>query len=277
MSLDKQNPINVDLLLPCPVCSVSGFYTKHIVERNAEVFRIMCNECNTVYFDREPPYNPLYDCAYNSIYHRIGDIKKAGIMATTIAEVADIFYIDPVILEAGTGNGLTVFLLQQMRIKSFGVDLDESQCLLLQEDLKINVFCSKFETLSSPIGFDIIYSSHVIEHCQRPLAFFQKASSLLNNGGMFILDTPDTAYITKEKRRWHHFETRDPYEHCCLLGEKGVRTLADKAGLKVAILVSQAIYGSLLAVMYKGTLGMLKLADTHPNNLILQKIKTPLF
>ena len=218
----------------CPVCKNIRPEFMVWVESVGEVQRILCKSCDTIYFDREPPYKPTYDKKYNLHFFRPGDIRKAGIMAAKLAELALSKWKHPSILEAGVGNGLTVFLLRAMGISAFGVDLDPNLSVYLMESFKIPVITARFEEFSPGVQYQLIYSSHVIEHCPRPFDFMKKAYDLLVEGGIFYLDTPDTYYFDKENKRWHHFETRDPYEHCCLLGRVGIRLLANETGFFLA-------------------------------------------
>ncbi len=266
-----------DLTKPCPVCPNNDYRKIKFVEPVNNVNRLFCEVCGTIYFDREPPIAPVYDIDYNLHFFRIGDIKKAGIMANKIAEVAHVFYEKPDILEAGAGNGMTVFLLRAMGFNAIGLDLDPKLQEYLQSRFNIPIGTKRFEDMAHGERYDIIYSSHVIEHCQDPHKFFNKAYELLRPGGMFILDTPDTAYYDKGRGRWHHFETRNPYEHCCLLGRKGINVLADESNFEIAYLSSKALYMSILGVMVKGTLKVSKNLNSYPGNEILEGIRTRQF
>ena len=214
----------------CPVC---GNVTPDFMiwlEEVAGVQRILCKSCDTIYFDREPPALPKYDIEYNKHFFRPGDIRKAGIMAAKLAELAIDKWKHPNILEAGAGNGLTVLLLRSMGLNAFGLDLDPKLATFLMLEYKIPIVSGRFEEFNPPGKYHLIYSSHVIEHTKYPREFMRKAYDLLEDGGIFFLDTPDTYFHDKEKKRWHHFETRNPYEHCCLLGSVGVRLLSQQAG-----------------------------------------------
>jgi 2-polyprenyl-3-methyl-5-hydroxy-6-metoxy-1,4-benzoquinol methylase len=217
----------------CPVCSNKIPEIMQDIEEVETVHRILCKGCDTIYFDRKPPYLPIYDINYNKHFFRSGDIRKAGIMAAKLAELCEKNFKRPNILEAGAGNGLTVFLLRTMGYNAFGIDLDEKLSVFLMDQYKIPIITSRFEEFNPPGQYHLIYSSHVIEHCKNPWLFFQKAHDLLVDNGIFYLDTPDTYYHDKQPHRWHHFETRNPFEHCCLLGRVGVTLLARETGFKV--------------------------------------------
>lgn len=214
----------------CPVCKNLHPEFMIVVDSIGNVNRIMCKSCDTIYFDRTPPEQPKYDMAYNKFFFRPGDIRKAGIMAAKLAELAFAHWPHPNILEAGAGNGLTVFLLRSMGINAFGLDLDPKLAVYLMNEYKIPIVSARFEDFNPPGKYQMIYSSHVIEHVKNPREFMKKAFDLLEPGGMFFLDTPDTFYAQKEARGWHHFNTRNPYEHSCLLGHVGIRLLSQDVG-----------------------------------------------
>ena len=218
----------------CPVCKNLRPELMIWVESVGDVQRVMCKGCDSIYFDRDPGISPRYDLKYNQHFFRPGDIRKAGVMAAKLAELCDGRFKHPNILEAGVGNGLTVFLLRSMGLNAFGIDLDQALSVYLMEKFKIPVATARFEEFNPPGKYHLIYSSHVIEHCARPYDFMKKAYDLLEKDGIFYLDTPDTYYINAERKRWHHFDTRDPFEHCCLLGHVGIRILASEAGFHLA-------------------------------------------
>lgn len=203
------------------------------IEQVEVVHRIICKCCDTIYFDRETYNKPKYDIDYNKHFFRPGDIRKAGTMAAKLAELISGKWKRPNILEAGAGNGLTVGLLRAMGLNAFGIDLDEKLSVYLMEKFKIPIIPAKFETFNPPGKYHLIYSSHVIEHCKDPWEFFKAAYNLLEENGIFYLDTPDTYYYARQLKRWHHFETRNPFEHCCLLGETGIRLLAKDTGFEI--------------------------------------------
>ncbi len=235
----------------CPVCKNYRPEMMSWVESVNDVQRILCKACDTIYFDREPPKKPLYDKKYNLHFFRPGDIRKAGIMAAKLAEIALKNSQHPNILEAGAGNGLTIFLLRAMGLNAFGVDIDPNLSVYLMEQYKIPVIPARFEEFSPGVQYQLIYSSHVIEHCARPFDFMKKAYDLLDDKGVFYLDTPDTYYHDKEEKRWHHFETRDPYEHCCLLGHVGIRLLSQKIGFSSFAIKRYEEYMSQQAILIK--------------------------
>jgi SAM-dependent methyltransferase len=172
-------------------------------------------------------------------------------MALKLEKLCSEKWTHPLILEAGSGNGLTVFLLRAMRLNAFGVDIDPNLADYLMDKFKIPVISSHFENFDPGIEYQLIYSSHVIEHTLNPYKFMKKAYNLLEIGGIFFLDTPDTYYFDKEETRWHHFDTRNPFEHCCLLAKEGITHLAKEIGFKIDSITRYDEYQSQQAILVK--------------------------
>ena len=113
---------------PCLVCGNNNVAILRRVEEVAGEKRIQCARCGAIYFTRTPNDLPPYDYAYNAHFFRPGDISKAGIMAAELGAFCQKGLKDPCILEAGAGNGLTIFLLRQQNYCAEGVDLNREWC-----------------------------------------------------------------------------------------------------------------------------------------------------
>jgi len=233
----------------CPVCGNKDA-DKHIfIETVETISRIGCTECNCIYFEETPKNLPKYDLEYNKHFFRPGDISKAGIMAAKIGDLAKKNFRDPCILEVGTGNGLTVFLLKTMGLRAEGLDIDPELAGWLEKRFNIKVHAYEYEVFFPLRYYNLIYSSHTIEHCKDPVAFFAKTREILAQDGLFYLDTPDTFFYGKSKDRWHHFETRAPFEHICLLSVESIYYLAQQTGFKVEWIKRMEEYQSLQAIL----------------------------
>jgi 2-polyprenyl-3-methyl-5-hydroxy-6-metoxy-1,4-benzoquinol methylase len=155
------------------------------------------------------------------------------------------------ILEAGVGNGLTLFLLKEQGFEVVGIDLMEAWCALLEKKYNMRVTPGAFEDIVCDVPFDLIYSSHTIEHSQDPHKWFSQALRLLKPGGYFWLDTPDTFYLYRQSGRWHHLETRHPFEHLCILSLPAVEKLAREYGFHIIEIQRQVEFNSMYAIMQK--------------------------
>ena len=235
----------------CPVCFNNCDKCFTFIEKVDEEIRIQCNECGAIYFTQTPPVAMKYDSAYNSYFMRPGDISKAGIMAAEIGTFITKNMRNPSILEAGCGNALTLWLLKQQGHKVKGLEPDAAWCLKIVESLKIPMVIGTFEEADFKEKFDLIYSSHVIEHCENPHKWFDTAFALLNPGGYFWLDTPDSYYHNKQLGRWHHFQTRHQFEHLCILGVDSIMGLAERYHFHIIECRRQQAYQSMYAILQK--------------------------
>jgi 2-polyprenyl-3-methyl-5-hydroxy-6-metoxy-1,4-benzoquinol methylase len=135
------------------------------------------------------------------------------------AEIAEIIHkrLGPArILEVGPGNGLTAFLLAEQHFDVDTIDNSWEACLYIRKKFKIGAWPGKFEESRFAPTYNFIYAGHVIEHSENPREFFRHAYISLQEGGFFLLETPNTYYAYKHGLAWRHYNTRDAFEHCCL-------------------------------------------------------------
>ncbi len=234
---------------PCPVCDNTNKKLLTLIDDVLGVARIHCVKCNCAFFASKPRFKPVYDLKYNLHFFREGDLLKAKIMAEKVATFARSLPQPVSILEAGVGNGFTLANLKIKGLNAEGVDLTPEHCDFLQKYFNIKVCGGGFENMTGSNIYDIIYSSHVIEHFFQPLNFILTAKRLLKNKGYIIIDTPDLDYSNNLDPNWHHFKTRHLWEHQVILSEKAILTLAKRAGLRLAIFEQHRAFNSFQATL----------------------------
>jgi 2-polyprenyl-3-methyl-5-hydroxy-6-metoxy-1,4-benzoquinol methylase len=234
---------------PCPVCHSNKFTDFKIINQYFHHVRIFCKKCNTVFFNKLIKHKPEYDYEYNAHFFREGDISKARIMGHKIAMLALDNWAHPNIFEIGVGNGLTLWEIFKHRIPCAGVDIDKKLCDTITNHLNIPVYSGGLENFTTKRKYKIVYSSHVIEHFEDPYIFMKKAFSLLDHDGIIYLDTPDISQNKRLDPAWHHFKTRNPLEHCCILSKKSLAILGGFYGLSIVWFKSFRKYGSFQAIL----------------------------
>lgn len=235
----------------CPVCNNHHASIMIVIARHGNYEHLLCRVCGCIFISPPPSSLPNYDTTYNMHFFRPGDIRKAGIMAAKLGEILKTKYESPTFLEVGAGNGLTVLLLKLQSIRAWGLEIDEHWASWLHDHLHIQMLTGRFEDLETPMRFDFIYSSHVIEHCLDPHAFIARAAGLLKPGGRLYIDTPNAERAILKKDLWHHFDTRHPVEHVCVLSMPSTALLAKKSGLLVEGLTRQDEFDSFAAILLK--------------------------
>lgn len=218
---------------PCPVCKTEKFTDFKLINQSFKHVRIFCRKCHTVFFNKLITHKPNYDYYYNTYFFRPGDMKKAQIMGRKIAMIALENWKTPSVFEIGVGNGLTLWEIAKHRIDVAGVDVDKHLCDDLHTHTGLTLYSGGIENLKHRKKYKIVYSSHVIEHFEDPYIFMEKAIRLMDHDGILYLDTPDISQNKELDPAWHHFKTRNPLEHCCVLSPKSLAILAHNCGLNV--------------------------------------------
>lgn len=236
---------------PCPVCRNQDAETITFICFEKELLRLHCARCNCAFFNRMLPKKPVYDFKYNLEFFKASDYDKAKIMSEKIINfVKNVLEIGTV-FEIGVGNGYTLKRIQDAGILCEGVDIDPALCSNLKKKHGILVHAGGLEKLQLKTQFDLVYSSHVIEHFEEPDIFMLKARQLIGSNGFLYLDTPNLDNSNGLLPEWHHFKTRDPWEHCCVLSPKALLILANRHGLEALKIELHPEYGSFQAILQK--------------------------
>jgi 2-polyprenyl-3-methyl-5-hydroxy-6-metoxy-1,4-benzoquinol methylase len=237
---------------PCPVCRNQDAETIKFICHEKVLLRLHCERCNCAFFNRFIPKKPKYDWKYNQEFFKDSEINKAVVMSQKIVNYAKKMFENPTVFEIGVGNGMTLKRIQNAGIPCEGVDIDERLCAYLKEKEHITVHAGGLERLQIKTQFDIVYSSHVIEHFEEPDLFMLKARQLIRGRGFLYLDTPNLDCSNGCDPAWHHFRTRDPWEHACVLSPRALLTLTSRHRLQVIIIDTEPSFGSFRAVLQKG-------------------------
>ena len=99
--------------------------------------------------------------------------------------------------------------------------------------------------------FDCVFSSHVIEHCSNPCVYFENVKRSLKSKGLMIIDTPDASLCHRKNVQFKHYNTRNPFEHCCMISFLTIKFLCKKYGFSIVDYISQPIYQSFCVVLRK--------------------------
>lgn len=235
----------------CPVCRNQDAETVKFICFEKDLLRLYCERCNCAFFNRMVPKKPKYDYKYNLEFFKTSDYDKAKIMSEKIVNFAKKMFDAPTVFEIGVGNGWTLKRIQDTGIPCEGVDVDPIFCRHLEKTEGITVHAGGLEKLQLKIQFDVVYSSHLIEHFEEPDLFMLKARQLVRPGGFLWLDTPDLDCNDGLKPDWHHFKTRDPWEHACVLSPKAMLTLANRHAFTAVTIERTPLYGSFQALLRK--------------------------
>lgn len=99
------------------------------------------------------------------------------------------------ILEIGSGEGQTIFWLDQMGYKVIGIEPDDRNTSRINSSLKNSKVIQGFiEDFEDDGEYDIIWMSHVLEHLAEPDIFLQKIKGRLGVNGIFFIEVPNSEH-----------------------------------------------------------------------------------
>ena len=123
-------------------------------------------------------------------------------------------------LDYGAGKGILVRLLLDHGWDAWGYDPIATP--LFAED--------RILTELGPGPFDLITMIEVIEHLRDPVETLERLRSLLAPGGLLVLST-ELFNRAIHSRSWHYLAPEHG-QHITMLSRKGLRTAAERAGLR---------------------------------------------
>lgn len=234
----------------CPVCGSSAKRLLCNVQEHeydnttTERFPMVeCSDCTLWYLDPRPDDSAL-GTIYPSNYYAYASPEGAGsklnenLAARLFRSRFDVLErfqkLGPTTrwLEIGCGQGEVLDGLRKYYgiERPVGLDYSESAVALCRAK-GFEAHTLRMEDISRDrFGeFDVVHSSHVIEHVASPLEYARKALELLRPGGICIFATPNTD--TWEARLFgRHWGGLHAPRHWTLLNPRSVRVLAERSG-----------------------------------------------
>lgn len=241
----------------CPACESGRRHVRaQVVEHEyatttTDSFPLMaCDDCGAWYLDPRPHVSALGIIYPPDYYAYVRDALEAsrapaaapsGLFARLasalfkrrIRPIAAHIDLNPATrwLDVGCGSGS---VLQSMHeaygLKGTGIDLSPAAVEICRRR-GFAAQAARFEDYVPAEGetYDLIHSSHLIEHVESPAAYLRKTWDLLAPGGLSVFITPNTA--TWEARAFgRHWGGLHVPRHWTLLDEASVRRLADRIG-----------------------------------------------
>ncbi len=136
--------------------------------------------------------------------------------------------------EVGIGQGEQMDRLRRFRgvEQICGVDMSQESIELCKAK-NLDAVCSMFEDYEPAAGevYDVVHSSHVIEHVASPLDYMEKAFQLTKPGGICCFDTPN-------KDLWEAgvfgslWGPLHAPRHWVLFGHESAKALGEKVGFE---------------------------------------------
>ena len=136
------------------------------------------------------------------------------------------------VLDIGCGNGKLLYILKLLGWDCTGYEPDPVSAKIAQEHYKINMYQNDLQEIhDKEKPFDLITSSHVIEHLLDPVQNLKQYNDLLRPGGKIIIATPNINSLASSwfKKSWYPLE---PPRHLYLFNKKTLTQCLEKAGFE---------------------------------------------
>jgi len=117
------------------------------------------------------------------------------------------------VLDVGTRDGYGIHVLKKHGYIASGTEINEEGVKFCQSR-GYDVMCDDFEHTKVTEKYDIVFSSHVIEHCENSLNFMKSAHKVLKENGILFIyfpleDWKDKTHVgnMRHKSNWKDMDT----------------------------------------------------------------------
>ena len=133
-------------------------------------------------------------------------------------------------LDYGCGSGYFLSVLQDHKIKSCGIEVDNKAvrfCKLKNLDVKMNPIEKEMDN-----KYDLITMFDTIEHLYDPINFFKELTKKLKPKSYILAFTPNIHSLSFELMGINH-NMLAVFDHICFFNKKSLIYLCSKTGLKI--------------------------------------------
>ncbi|MCG2673302.1 class I SAM-dependent methyltransferase [Bradyrhizobium sp. GCM10023182] len=232
-------------LTACPICSSNhitfSFEAPTTRGQDKILWRVFkCADCGHQFMNPQPSWDelqPYYNNGYDPYDPNHGSRESDDSAVAEAQRTGKLRHISiPTgkrLLDVGCGAGYFLRIAKRLGAVEQGVEPSKYAASVASQQ-GLNVFCGTVEDFAKQTDkrFDVITSSHVIEHVPDPVATLSAMRSLLAPDGMIWIGVPNAAYpISKSLNgRWHSSDL--PY-HLMHFSPESMARAGELAGLLV--------------------------------------------
>ena len=219
----------------CPVCD-GAEQVFEMAARGHDLYR--CGGCATIYVHGLPSnaevaagYDDSYDGATTGYFAKVD--KKMRRSRGRIRQLKKLVPPGARFLDVGCNGGFVVEAAREAGLDAWGLEVDGVSLAYAREHYpKNNYFLGLVEDFQPDQGFDLIYTSEVIEHVTDVRPFMAAIVRLLNPGGVVYVTTPDISHWRRPRDldTWDGF---NPPVHCVYFNPASMRLLLESLGLEI--------------------------------------------
>lgn len=209
-----------------------------------------CDDCGAWYLDPRPAvssldiiYPPNYytnvqerqsEDVVDQVSHGMFGVVRRYLFSQQFAPIAKYKTLNESTrcLDVGCGAGVSLNAMREaFGMTGMGIDYSEGAASLTRARGFVAEACRFEDFTPGEQRFDLIHSSHVIEHVEKPLDFMRKSFEILDSGGICAFFTPniDTWEADWFGRHWGGLHVP---RHWTLFGPDSARAMGEKAGFE---------------------------------------------
>lgn len=186
----------------CPYCSSSDF--KVIFKKRGIIDICHCRACSLLWTNPIFEFPRFYDFFYKAEGSTTGieEQKLPGLINSCFKDSDKNFHqtikwlktISPgsKLLEFGSSWGYFLYQAKSYGFDALGIEISEKRAEFGRKKLGVNIATDINKLLKNQEKFDIIFSSHTLEHIGREIRdIFDKFSSLLKEKAVIVIEVPN--------------------------------------------------------------------------------------
>ncbi len=163
---------------------------------------VLCRDCTLVFQSPRPKYDQEFiDSAYASYYQFSENIKledNTQILHSSVnmfkEEVENLLKYDNIrsnVLDIGSAMGTFLFAAKPYYRKAVGLDVSAEMASYASKNVGVTIYLKQFNEFIYEEKFSLIHMSHVIEHIPNPVEWLKKAGTMLEDGGVLVINVPN--------------------------------------------------------------------------------------
>ncbi len=224
-------------------------FAKYILNLEKEKI-LVCKDCDLRWlypfmddneyenFYSQDYFEELYVKGVSHFDRKLSSIFDEIYFKRRIRKIMKLLHKDQInILDVGCGYGLFLKCAKEIGLNAVGIDISEHAVSAVKEKHKLDAICSTLFDFQPKIKFDVVHMNHVFEHFTNPKGALDKVKSLLNSGGILVMEVPNQfkniydilRYILKIPVKSRHFSLQHPF----FWSEKSIRKILSLNGFEI--------------------------------------------
>jgi len=226
----------------CPIC---GDELLPLFSKNGFLIG-ECRECKTLAVmdlvnpdDLKIIYSADYYEKHQSRYIKVSSKDRALWMRRlkVIEGIVESAGLKKRLMDVGCGTGIFITIAQSHGWDVSGIEISTGGRAIAAKAVGANRIYDDLFTIDEEEGFDVVTMWAIIEHLPDPLAYLDKAYSLLKPGGVLALATMNTDCWNRKLfgDRWRYFT---PPEHLVFFNKENLRSALEKTGFEMTAMTA---------------------------------------